>query len=91
MTRLHVGLEQDQIVAGVVPPQPRDPLGRLPVGDARIGQARIGEDMRVGLGPHVVVGRIGADAVEILLGGDRVAPFRATPAALAARFRRAWC
>ena len=61
---------------GVEVAQPRDPLGRLPIGDARVGQPGVGEDVRIGLGRHVVVGRIGADDLEIRLGLDRVAPFR---------------
>src|SRR5262245_15943332 len=52
MAGRHVGLEQDQVVAGVVGPQARDPLGGLPVGYAPVGEPRIGKDVRIGPRRH---------------------------------------
>ena len=74
VARLHVDLEQDQVVAGVELAQARDPLRRLPVGDARVGQPAVGEDVRIGLGHHVLARAVAEDRLKVFFAGDRIAP-----------------
>ena len=70
----HLGLEQQQVVVGLVRTQPRHPLGRFPVLHAAVVVARHHQHRRVGLCLHVLVRCVGLDPL-IHLRFLRVAPF----------------
>src|ERR1700741_4934598 len=63
MAGLKVGLEQDRGLACSPVAQPRDPLAWLRVGDPRVRQPTGGQDRRIGVGLHLLVGRIALDQV----------------------------
>lgn len=72
---VEIDLEEKGVLIGFGGAEFCDPFGGFPVGDAGVVEAGEDEEGGVILGFDVVVGGVGADAVEGFEGGGGVAPF----------------